>query len=61
MRWDSEFFEGVFDRHDDEKIPTTGTPLDVSKSASHKFLDKKFDFKNFSDKMLVYHDLKTLS
>jgi hypothetical protein len=29
MRWDSEFFEGVFDRHDDEEVPTTRTPLDV--------------------------------
>jgi hypothetical protein len=29
MRRDTEFFEGVFDRHDDEEVPATGTPLDV--------------------------------
>lgn len=32
MRWDTELFEGVFDRHDDEEVSATGTPLDVSKA-----------------------------
>lgn len=36
MRWDTELFEGVFDRHDDEEVSATGTPLDVCQSASHK-------------------------
>ncbi len=36
MRRDTEFLEGIFDRHDDEEIPATGTPLDVCKSRTHK-------------------------
>ncbi len=38
MRWDSEFFEGIFDRHDDEEVPATGTPLDVCESRAHSRL-----------------------
>ncbi len=37
MWWDTEFFEGVFDCHDDEEVPTTGTPLDVCKTWAHNF------------------------
>ncbi len=36
MRWDTQFFEGIFDRHDDEEVPTTGTPLDVCESRAHR-------------------------
>ncbi len=38
MRRDSEFFEGIFDRHDDEEVSATGTPLDVSESRAHSGL-----------------------
>lgn len=36
MRRDTEFFEGIFYRHDDEEVTTAGTPLDVCKSRTHK-------------------------
>jgi hypothetical protein len=32
MRRDTEFFEGIFNRHDDEEVTTAGTPLDVCKT-----------------------------
>ncbi len=37
MRRDTEFFEGIFDRHDDEEVSATGTPLDVCESRAHNY------------------------
>lgn len=36
MRWYSEFFECVFDCHDNKKVSTSRTPLYVCESASHR-------------------------